>query len=437
MTTNRGLSLSCGDTHPNTIANKYDYVAKQSKEQQFYRQTMTYGDPQAITFEVIEDQSTHQLSVKGYNGKAVQTAEITNTFKPDKPGFDKKIKDTNDSTGETSDWQDSADYDIGDAVPYKLTATLAKDVTAYKKYHITFTDKMDISKVDAQAKALAGAEFKLEKLDKNEKVLYQVGDAIGLAGVKDNVFTFTGLDDGIYRLTETKAPDGYNPIDPLTFTVTAEHGATWDYTSDAKADPAFSPDSRNSILTALTGEEIGNETTGMLTLTANSDLSALEGSVINSKEGGNLAVKKKVSSTRSEDKTRNYGFKVTLGDKTINGKYGDMEFKDGVATFTLKDNETKRAASLPLNEKGELKYEVVETDAGGLTSTMGKPVKTKDGLTHTVTCINTYKKPTTSSSRSSTARTGDSTNYAAVGVLAAAGVAILAGALINKCRRSK
>ena len=60
------------------------------------------------------------------------TVDVTNTYKPHKPGFDKKIKDTNDTTGTTSDWQDSADYDIGDAVPYRLTATLAQDVTTYK-----------------------------------------------------------------------------------------------------------------------------------------------------------------------------------------------------------------------------------------------------------------------------------------------------------------
>lgn len=39
---------------------------------------------------------------------------------------DKKVKDTNDSAANsTTDWQDSADYDIGDAVPFKLSATIA------------------------------------------------------------------------------------------------------------------------------------------------------------------------------------------------------------------------------------------------------------------------------------------------------------------------
>ena len=34
---------------------------------------------------------------------------------------EKKVKDINDSTLEGSDWQDSADYDIGDPVPFKIS----------------------------------------------------------------------------------------------------------------------------------------------------------------------------------------------------------------------------------------------------------------------------------------------------------------------------
>lgn len=31
------------------------------------------------------------------------------------------------------------------------------------------------------------------------------------------------LDDGVYRLTETKTPAGYNIIEPIEFTITADH----------------------------------------------------------------------------------------------------------------------------------------------------------------------------------------------------------------------
>ena len=56
---------------------------------------------------------------------------------------DKKVKDTNDSAANsTTDWQDSADYDIGDAVPFKLSATIAQDYTSYTHgYKLTFHDK--------------------------------------------------------------------------------------------------------------------------------------------------------------------------------------------------------------------------------------------------------------------------------------------------------
>ncbi len=37
------------------------------------------------------------------------------------------------------------------------------------------------------------------------------------------VFSFAGLDDGEYRISETFTPAGYNSVDPIYFTVTAEH----------------------------------------------------------------------------------------------------------------------------------------------------------------------------------------------------------------------
>lgn len=55
---------------------------------------------------------------------------------------EKKVKDTNDTTGATTDWQDSADYDIGDDVPFELTATLAENVSAYNTYKLVFHDTL-------------------------------------------------------------------------------------------------------------------------------------------------------------------------------------------------------------------------------------------------------------------------------------------------------
>ena len=85
-----------------------------------------------------------EIEVAAGETAEVPTAEFTNN-KPGTPEFEKKIQDTNDSTGVTSGWQDSADYDIGDAVPFKLTATLPKDVSTNKDYSIRFEDRMEDS----------------------------------------------------------------------------------------------------------------------------------------------------------------------------------------------------------------------------------------------------------------------------------------------------
>lgn len=66
------------------------------------------------------------------------------TIKPksnDVPEFEKKLKDTNDSTGDVSGWQDSADYDIGDYIPFRLQGTVPEDYDSYKTYYYAFHDK--------------------------------------------------------------------------------------------------------------------------------------------------------------------------------------------------------------------------------------------------------------------------------------------------------
>lgn len=59
----------------------------------------------------------------------------------DVPEFEKKLKDTNDSTGDTTGWQDSADYDIGDDIPFRLQGTVPEDYDSYKTYYYAFHDK--------------------------------------------------------------------------------------------------------------------------------------------------------------------------------------------------------------------------------------------------------------------------------------------------------
>ena len=308
-------------------------------------------------------------------------SNTTATPKSDVPTVQKKVKDINNSTDDAmTDWQDSADHDIDDSVPFQLKATLANNVSSYTTYKVVFHDtqskgltynndakvyingtetngftvtatvnadgtttltvscddvkaqgagnssvitveytatlnenavlgsagnpnevyleysnnpnksesgnnetsntpkdvvivftyKTIISKItknpdyDPEVEGseeyipLTGAEFTLEKYNKETdkwKAITVVKNDEG------TTFTFSGLDDGNYRLTETKTPAGYNSIDPIGFTVTAEH----DVLSD------------NPALTSLSG----NATTGELTFNSNTTEGSLSADVVN------------------------------------------------------------------------------------------------------------------------------------------------------------
>lgn len=273
---------------------------------------------------------------------------VTTEPKSDVSRVEKKVKDTNDSTGETSGWQDSADYDIGDSVPFQLKATLADNVSSYTTYKVVFHDTLSkgltynndakvyidgeetngftvaptvnadgtttltvscddvkalgagnnsvitveytaalngnavagtagnnnkvyleysnnpnksekgdnetgntpedtvvvftyktiINKVDGQGNSLTGAEFTLEKYN-NETSAWEAKQVV--KNDEGTTFTFSGLDDGKYRLTETKTPAGYNTIDPIEFTISATH-------SETAAEPELSDLSGASIV---------------------------------------------------------------------------------------------------------------------------------------------------------------------------------------------
>lgn len=293
---------------------------------------------------------------------------VTVDPKADTTTVEKKLKDTNDTTGETTDWQDGADYDIGDTVPFKLTAKLAANVSSYKTYKlifhdtiskgltyntdatkvfidgkdvtsgfkaeyndtslkfscedvkalgatnnsvvevlysatvnenavlgsagnpntvklefsnnpningegetgftpedtvIVFTYKVVVNKVDQDKHPLAGAEFTLYKKlkDGTQKEIQVIKSEAGTS------FTFKGLDDGDYVLKETKTPDGYNTIDDIEFTVTADH----DIISDS---PAL-----NKIN--------GKATNGQIEFTPNVDEGSLD-TIVENKKGSVL-----------------------------------------------------------------------------------------------------------------------------------------------------
>lgn len=316
-----------------------------------------------------EPYTTYLVSVVGH--------VIINPKSNDVPEFKKKLKDTNDSTGDVSDWQDSADYDIGDDIPFRLQGTVPEDYDSYKTYYyafhdveekgltfdpssvevhlgdengaiipntdykvltkkdgttsdtectfeivfddlkkvsgvtadstitvtyksqlndsavlgaqgnvnkakleysnnprgngtgttpwdnvIVFTYKVVVNKVDQNRQPLEGAEFTLTKKlkDGTENVIPMKIDTSNKA-----LFTLSGLDDGVYTLTETVTPAHYNTISPITFTVNADHTITWE------ADP------RNTVLTSLSG----NTASGEITFTHNETDGSLTTDVVN------------------------------------------------------------------------------------------------------------------------------------------------------------
>ena len=308
-------------------------------------------------------------------------SDTTATPKSSVPTVEKKVKDTNDSTGVTSDWQDSADYDIGDSIPFQLKATLAENVSSYTTYKVVFHDTLSkglsynndakvyiggtetngftvtatvnadgtttltvscddvkalgagnssvitveytaklnenavlgsagnpnevyleysnnpnksetgdnetgntpedtvivftyktiINKVDSENKPLTGAAFKLEKLIKGEDGAADTWTTVKEFTVDETTtsFTFSGLDDGQYKLTETKTPAGYNTIDPIYFVIEATH----DETADAptlKTLNAYLTDANGNKQTEMKDGESVNIDLGTVDLTAGS-----------------------------------------------------------------------------------------------------------------------------------------------------------------------
>ena len=92
-----------------------------------------------------------------------------------------------------------------------------------------FTFKLEVTKygkTDSDKEALNGAGFTLYKATKVNPAdldYAKVGDEV--QHTNGNVFDFTGLDSGYYKIVETTTPKGYNTIDPITFTVTAAYNS--------------------------------------------------------------------------------------------------------------------------------------------------------------------------------------------------------------------
>lgn len=82
--------------------------------------------------------------------------------------------------------------------------------------------------------------------------------------------------------------------------------------------------------------------------------------IINQKSGmGGLRIKKTVeTSGQTVDLNKGYNFTLQLSDKNISGKYGDLEFSKGFASFVLKHGQLIYVKNLPVGISYTLKEEL-------------------------------------------------------------------------------
>ena len=104
------------------------------------------------------------------------------------PSVEKKVQEKNDSTGDTA-WQDAADYDIGDSVPYQITGTLPSKFAEFDTYTTyTFTDTLSAGLTPPEASAVSVKDDKGNDLVAKGLFTVNVNDQIitvALASDKD------------------------------------------------------------------------------------------------------------------------------------------------------------------------------------------------------------------------------------------------------------
>ena len=250
---------------------------------------------------------------------------------------------------------------------FTFTVTLSDTTISGKYGDMTFTDGVATVELKGKEKVTAtglptGITYTITEADaEGFQLTGKTGDTGTISKTKSEASFTNTRETGDLKLSKTVVSDAAADADQVfNFTVTlgdttinGTYGgmtftngvATVDLKGGEEATATGLPTGITYTITeaAATGFKLTGKTGA--TGTISKDLSAVE--FTNTREQGDLAVTKTVTSSTASDKTKDFNFTVTLSDTTISGEYGDMTFSDGVATFTLKDGETAEAKGLP------------------------------------------------------------------------------------------
>lgn len=175
---------------------------------------------------------------------------------------------------------------IGQFGDYNYEVSYSGDVQ--NGYTITNTrlNTITIHKQDNDKNPLAGATFKIERLDEDGT---SIGTAQSITTEADGTITFTDLADGKYRITETQSPAGHsllaNPIEvelPLVLGKGESSDNTGTATGVEKVDGTYYYDLTYTIINnkLFTMPEAGGRNIFMLTLAGTAMIALAAGSTI-------------------------------------------------------------------------------------------------------------------------------------------------------------
>ncbi len=227
-------------------------------------------------------------------------ANTSAAVKSNVPTVEKKVKDTNDSkANSTTGWQDSADYDINDWVPYQITGTMPSNIGDYKTYSYKFTDTM--------SKGLT-----YDKDDADHKATIKIGDKDVTSSFKETV---TANQDG--TTTVTWACDNLKGIEGVTLDANTKVVVTY----SAKLNS-------NAVIGAA-----GNPNTVDLTFSNNPNKGG-EGNTGKTPEDKNIVFTYKVTVNKvDQNKQSLAGAGFTLYKKDAQGKWNKVqEYTAGTET---------------------------------------------------------------------------------------------------------